>query len=87
MLELSARLRRLVPGVPILLATVSTETVGAAKLIGAGVADVVPWPIAASETVATLRDSLRRSSTSGSVTTPGSPWFNRSSHVQDAAPT
>ena len=74
MLELSVRLHQVVPGVPILLATVSAEAVGTAELIIAGVADVVPWPIAAAETIATLRDSLRRSGASGRVTArPVSP--------------
>jgi signal transduction histidine kinase/CheY-like chemotaxis protein len=61
MLELSARLHEVVPGVPILLATVSIDAVGAAELMRAGVADVVPWPIAAAETIAALQDALRRS--------------------------
>jgi len=73
MLELSARLRRLVPGVPILLATFSADAVGVAELMRAGVADVLPWPIAADGTVATLRDTLRRSSTSRSIIHGGSP--------------
>lgn len=75
MLELSARLRRIAPGVPILLATVSAEAVGAAELIAAGVADVVPWPIAAGESSATLRESLRRRSISASIAADPSPWF------------
>ncbi len=60
-LELSTRLRQLVPGVPILLATFLPDAIGAAELMQAGVTDLVPWPIAAGETLATLQDSLRRS--------------------------
>jgi len=73
MLVLSAHLRRLVPGVPILLATSSADALGVAELMRAGVADVVPWPIAADTTIATLRDTLRRSSTSRSIIIGGSP--------------
>jgi len=76
MLALSTRLRRLVPRVPILLATVLADAVGAAELMRAGVADVVPWPIAADETIATLQDSLRRSGTSPSIIA-GSPQLSR----------
>ncbi len=74
MLELSTRLRQLVPGVPILLATFLADTVGAATLLRAGVADVVPWPIAAGEAMATLRDSLRRGGTSQSTAIGWSAW-------------
>jgi len=73
MLELSARLHRFVPDVPILLATFSADAVDVAELMRAGVADVLPWPIAAAGTVATLRDTLRRGSTSRSIVISGSP--------------
>lgn len=76
MLALSTGLRRLVPGVPILLATFMVDAVGAVELIRAGVADVVPWPIAADETIATLRDSLRRTGPSRSIGGGGSPWLS-----------
>jgi DNA-binding NtrC family response regulator len=58
MLELAARLRGVLPGVPILLATSPADAIGAAELMRAGVPDVVPWPIAAAETVVALQDSL-----------------------------
>lgn len=61
MLELSAWLRQIVPGVPILLATLAADAIGAAELLRAGVTDVVPWPIAAAETIAALQESVRRS--------------------------
>jgi signal transduction histidine kinase len=73
MLELSAHLRRLVPGVPILLATFSADAVGVAELMRAGVADILPWPIAADGTIAILQDTLRRSSTSRGIIIGGSP--------------
>jgi signal transduction histidine kinase/CheY-like chemotaxis protein len=73
MLELSAHLHRLVAGVPILLATSSAEAVDVAELMRAGVADVLPWPIAADRTIAILQDTLRRSSTSRSIIIGGSP--------------
>jgi signal transduction histidine kinase/CheY-like chemotaxis protein len=61
MLTLAARLRQAAPSVPILLATSSADAVSAGELMRAGVSDVVPWPIAAAETVPALRDNLRRS--------------------------
>jgi signal transduction histidine kinase len=61
MLELSGSLQQVLPGVPILLATIAADAVGAAELMDAGVADVVPWPIAAADTIATLQESVRRS--------------------------
>jgi signal transduction histidine kinase len=76
MLELSARLHQVAPSVPILLATFLADTVGAAELMRAGVADVVPWPIAVGETMATLRDSLRRTGTSRSSTVGWSSRFS-----------
>jgi len=56
-----------------MLATFLADAVGAAELMRAGVADVVPWPIAADETIAALRDSLRRSGASRSIIIGGSP--------------
>jgi len=73
MLELSGRLRRLVPGVPILLATFSADAVDVAELMRAGVVDVLPWPIAAGGTIAILQDTLRRSSMSRSLIIGGAP--------------
>lgn len=61
MLELAAQLRQVVPCVPILLATVAADGIGAEELMHAGVADVVPWPIGAAETIAALQDRLGRS--------------------------
>lgn len=72
-LELSTRLHRLVPGVPILLATFLADALDVAELMRAGVADVVPWPIAADETIAILRDSLQRRGPSPSIAVGGSP--------------
>jgi CheY-like chemotaxis protein len=60
MLILSARLRQAGLRVPILLATSSADAVSVGELMRAGVSDVVPWPIAAAETVQALRDNLRR---------------------------
>jgi signal transduction histidine kinase/ActR/RegA family two-component response regulator len=75
MLELSTGLHQLVPGAPILLATFLADAVHATELVRAGVADVVPWPIAADETVAALRDSLRRRSAPQRLTVGGCTWL------------
>jgi CheY-like chemotaxis protein len=48
-LELAASLREVAPGLPILLATASADEIGADTLIAAGVTDVVPRPVVASE--------------------------------------
>jgi signal transduction histidine kinase len=53
-LELAAALHAAVPHLPILLATKSTEEIGADTLVGAGIADVVRWPIVAEEIAAAL---------------------------------
>jgi signal transduction histidine kinase/AmiR/NasT family two-component response regulator len=60
MLELSARMRQVAPGTPILLATSSADAVSAGELMSAGVSDVVPWPLDAADTIAALQDCLRR---------------------------
>jgi DNA-binding NtrC family response regulator len=53
-LELAAALHTAVPHLPIVLATKSTEEIGADTLVGAGIADVVGWPIVAEEIAAAL---------------------------------
>src|SRR5208337_3776175 len=53
-LELAAALHAAVPRVPIVLASKSTEEIGADTLVAAGVADVVHWPIVASQIAAAL---------------------------------
>lgn len=62
MLALSQRLHRLAPRLPILLATSARDEFDAAQLLGAGIADVVPWPLASVETALALQSALRRSS-------------------------
>jgi signal transduction histidine kinase/FixJ family two-component response regulator len=59
-LELAAALHEIAPGLPILLATASVDELGANALVVAGISDVVPWPIVATEIAAALRDCLRR---------------------------
>jgi nitrogen-specific signal transduction histidine kinase len=53
-LELAAALHATAPRVPIVLASKSTEEVGADTLVAAGVTDVVHWPIVASQIAAAL---------------------------------
>ena len=53
-LELAAALHEAAPYLPIVLATKSTEEVDADRLIFAGIADVVHWPIVAAEIAAAL---------------------------------
>jgi DNA-binding NtrC family response regulator len=53
-LELAAALHAAAPHLPIVLATKSTEEIGADSLVIAGIADVVRWPIAAAEIAAAL---------------------------------
>jgi signal transduction histidine kinase/CheY-like chemotaxis protein len=53
-LELAAALHAAAPRVPIVLASKSTEEVGADTLVAAGVTDVVHWPIVASQIAAAL---------------------------------
>jgi signal transduction histidine kinase/ActR/RegA family two-component response regulator len=65
-LELAAGLHAAAPHAPIVLATRSMEGIGADNLIGAGISDVVRWPIVAEEIAAALahrsapRESLAR---------------------------
>jgi signal transduction histidine kinase len=61
-LRLAATLRDTAPFVPLLLATPSADSIGANTLAGAGISDVVRWPIAAAEIGASLRDCLDRAS-------------------------
>ena len=53
-LELAAALHEAAPHLPIVLATKSTEQIGADTLMAAGIADVVHWPIVAAEVAAAL---------------------------------
>lgn len=62
MLALSQRLHRLAPRLPILLATSAYDEFNAGQLLGAGVADVVPWPLASVETALALQSALGRGS-------------------------
>jgi DNA-binding NtrC family response regulator len=53
-LELAAALHEAAPRLPIVLATKSTEEIGADGLVTAGITDVVRWPMAAAEIAAAL---------------------------------
>jgi signal transduction histidine kinase len=53
-LELAAALHAAAPHLPVVLATKSTEEIGADTLMNAGIADVVHWPIVAAEIAAAL---------------------------------
>jgi DNA-binding NtrC family response regulator len=53
-LELAAALHEAAPHLPVVLATKSTEEIGADTLMNAGIADVVHWPIVAAEIAAAL---------------------------------
>ena len=53
-LELASALHAAAPHLPIVLATKSTEEIGADRLVIAGIADVVHWPIVAAEIAAAL---------------------------------
>src|SRR6266851_10433693 len=53
-LELAAALHEAAPYLPIVLATKSTEKIDADRLMFAGIADVVHWPIVTAEIAAAL---------------------------------
>ncbi len=53
-LELAAALHAAAPHAPIVLATKSAEEIGADRLVDAGIADVVHWPLVAVEIAAAL---------------------------------
>jgi signal transduction histidine kinase len=53
-LELAAALHQAAPRLPIVLATKSTEEIGADSLMIAGITDVVRWPMAAAEIAGAL---------------------------------
>jgi signal transduction histidine kinase len=53
-LEIAAALHEAAPHLPIVLATKSSEEIGADRLMGAGIADVVHWPMIAAEIAAAL---------------------------------
>jgi signal transduction histidine kinase len=53
-LEIAGALHEVAPHLPIILATKSSEEIGADRLVGTGIADVVHWPIIAAEVAAAL---------------------------------
>jgi signal transduction histidine kinase/FixJ family two-component response regulator len=53
-LEIAAALHEVAPHLPIVLATKSSEEIGADRLVGTGIADVVHWPIIAAEVASAL---------------------------------
>jgi nitrogen-specific signal transduction histidine kinase/CheY-like chemotaxis protein len=59
-LELTGAIRRLAPGLPILLATSQADDFAADALVGAGICDLVAWPITAAEIAVALQEGLRR---------------------------
>jgi len=59
-LELTTAIRRLASGLPILLATSQADEFAADALVGAGICDLVAWPITAAEIAVALQDGLRR---------------------------
>jgi signal transduction histidine kinase/CheY-like chemotaxis protein len=75
-LGFTAALRRTTPELPILLATSAKDAFGAAALVGAGISEVVTWPIKAAEIATALHEYLRPASprqvrlTAGSATDP-----------------
>jgi signal transduction histidine kinase len=75
-LELAAALHEAASHLPIVLATKSTEEIGADSLMFAGVADVVHWPMIAAEIAAALNRCSR-------LTRPGAkppPSFSREAY-------
>jgi signal transduction histidine kinase len=59
-LDLAAELHEIAPGLPILLATASSDDFGANALVTAGISDVVAWPIIATEMALALQNCLHR---------------------------
>jgi len=57
-LEIAAALHDVAPHLPIVLATKSSEEIGADRLVGTGIADVVHWPIITAEVAAALNQCL-----------------------------
>ena len=57
-LELATALHAIAPHLPIVLATRTTEEIGADTLIAAGISDAVRWPIIAEEIAAALAHGL-----------------------------
>jgi signal transduction histidine kinase len=57
-LEIAAALHEVAPHLPIVLATKSSEEIGADRLVGTGIADVVHWPIIAAEIAAALNQCI-----------------------------
>jgi signal transduction histidine kinase len=53
-LELATALHAMAPYLPIVLATITTEEIGADTLVAAGISDVVRWPIVAEEIATAL---------------------------------
>jgi signal transduction histidine kinase len=69
MLELASALHAIAPDLPILLAAVMANEIGADALLAAGISDVVHWPIIATEMAAALAGSSTRQKSGGK--TPG----------------
>jgi CheY-like chemotaxis protein len=59
-LEVAGRLHDIVPTLTILLATAGTGELAANALVGAGISDVVPWPITAAGVAVSLQSCLQR---------------------------
>jgi CheY-like chemotaxis protein len=59
-LELTEAVRRLAPGLPILLATSQADEIAVDALVDAGICDVVAWPINAAEIAVALQECFRR---------------------------
>jgi signal transduction histidine kinase len=59
-LELTDAIHRLAQGLPILLAASQAAEFAADALVGAGICELVAWPIAAAEIAVALQDALRR---------------------------
>jgi nitrogen-specific signal transduction histidine kinase/CheY-like chemotaxis protein len=57
-LELATALHAMTPHLPIVLATKTTEEIGADTLLAAGISDVVRWPIVAEEIATALAHGL-----------------------------
>ena len=66
-LDLAASLHKVVPRIPILLVTAPADEIDADSLMVAGVADVVGWPINASEVAAVLAACLEPNRSAGSA--------------------
>ncbi|MEH2487486.1 signal transduction histidine kinase [Bradyrhizobium sp. AZCC 2230] len=66
-LELATELHRLMPSVPIVLATRVAFEIGADTLLVAGISDVISWPIVAEEVASALSQSAPTGASRGST--------------------